>query len=810
MKEKIIQKQNITLPVLPLRGLVVFPKVMLHFDVGRKKSLKAINKAMKKNQKLFLCTQKDVRDNNPSINELYTTGVVAKIVQVLKQPDNMVRVVVEGKKRGKINKITEVDSYLEGEIEIIEEKIEKDNTDTLGLVRAIKGAFEEYIQLTPKMPSDILFKVGLTNNPGELADYIASNILFDFKVKQSILETIDIKERLEKLLSILTNEVFLMEIETKITQRAKEKIDKNQKDYFLREQLRAIQEEIGGPEDPMEESDQYREKIKELKLTEETEKVLLDECDKLEKMPFGNHEGSVIRTYLDTCISLPWNTYSKEELNLDKIRKHLDKNHYGLTKVKELIIEHLAVKKRAPEAKGQIICLVGPPGVGKTSIAHSIAGAINRKSQRIALGGVKDEAEIRGHRKTYVGAMPGRIIDAIKKAETSNPLIVLDEVDKLSSDYKGDPTSALLEVLDAEQNHSFQDHYLNIPYDLSKVMFITTANNYSAIPAPLRDRMEIIELDSYTREEKYNIARKHLVPKQRKNTGLDAKTFKIDKESLYILIDNYTKEAGVRSLERAIAAVIRKSIVDIYDKDLKNINIRATNIEDLLGPKKYVKPTYFINDEVGVANGLAWTSVGGEILPIEVAIMEGKGKIELTGSLGDVMKESAKIAVSYIRSNAIELGIDSNFYKSYDIHIHAPEGAVPKDGPSAGITMVTAIYSALSLKLVKHNVAMTGEITLRGKVLPIGGLKEKSIAAYRAGIKTIIIPKENTRDLVKIDKEVKEKVKFVPVENIKEAFKVSIKDTPIISSNNNMYRAPIITDRDNVSSTNKPQTSATQ
>lgn len=780
MKEETIN--TLQIPVLPLRGLVVFPKMMLHFDVGRKKSINAINKAMDQNQKVFLCTQKDAANNDPSVEDLYSIGVVAKIVQVLKQPDNMVRVVVEGQQRAKIHNFTQIKPYFSAEIQILEEKSPTSaDSQELGLIRAIKGIFEQYVNLTPKMPSDILFKVGLSNEPGELADYIAGNIFLDHRTKQVILETVDITQRLETLLEILTNEVFLLKIENEVTEKAKQKIDQSQREYFLREQMRVIQEEIGDYDDPMAESDEYRTKILDLQLPENVEKVLLNECTKLEKMPYGNHESTVIRTYLDTCIALPWNTYTKEEINIGKIRKHLDKNHYGLKKVKELIIEQLAVKKLAPDAKGQILCLVGPPGVGKTSIAQSIAGAINRKSQRIALGGVKDEAEIRGHRKTYVGSMPGRIISAIKQAESSNPLIILDEVDKLSSDYKGDPTSALLEVLDAEQNHAFQDHYLDVPYDLSKVMFITTANDYSAIPAPLRDRMEVIELDSYTREEKFHIAKKHLLPKQIKNCGLTAKSFKLSNSAIYMLIDSYTREAGVRSLERAIASVIRKSAVKIIDEKLESVKVSDKDIELLMGPKKYIKETTFTKDEIGITNGLAWTAVGGELLPIEVAVMSGTGKIELTGSLGDVMKESAKIAISCIRSHAHSLKIDSDFYKLYDIHIHAPEGAVPKDGPSAGITMATAIYSALSLKPVRHNVAMTGEITLRGKVLPIGGLKEKSMAAYKAGISTVIIPKENVRDLPDIDSAVKEKINFIPVESVNEVFQTAVVDVPVIS-----------------------------
>lgn len=775
------EKNTIDIPVLPLRGLVVFPKMMLHFDVGRKKSIQAINDAMSHDQLIFLCTQKDASNNEPSVEDVFSIGVLAKIVQVLKQPDNMVRVVVEGQKRAKIINFVQTQPYIISEIMQIQESNKPVTARDLALVRSIKSVFERYIELTPKLPSDILFKIGLTNNPGELADYIAGNILLDYRTKQTILEENKVTDRLETLLDILTNEVYLMEIENEINQKAREKIDKSQKEYFLREQMRVIQEELGEDDDPYAEADEYRRKIYKLNIDKSVEDILIKECTKLEKMPFGSHEATVIRTYLDTCIDLPWNKSTKEQIDLIKVEKALDKNHYGLEKVKERIIEQLAVKKLAPDSKGQIICLVGPPGVGKTSIAQSIAKAINRKSQRIALGGVKDEAEIRGHRKTYIGSMPGRIITAIKQAKSNNPLLILDEVDKLSSDFKGDPTSALLEVLDSEQNNTFQDHYLDIPFDLSRVMFITTANDYSAIPAPLRDRMDVIELDSYTREEKFNIAKKHLLPRQVKNCGLSLKSFKITDDALYLLIDCYTKEAGVRSLERTIASLIRKSAKKYANNEIKTIKIKESDVEKMLGPKKFLPDDFSDIDEIGVANGLAWTSVGGEILPIEVAVMNGTGKIELTGSLGDVMQESAKAAITCIRSYAQSLKINSDFYKTYDIHIHAPEGAVPKDGPSAGITMATAVYSALSSKPIKHNVAMTGEITLRGRVLPIGGLKEKSMAAYKAGIKTVIIPKRNISDLEEVDSVVKSAINFVPVDNIKEVLAVAISNIPIIS-----------------------------
>ena len=763
------------IPVLPLRGLVVFPKMMLHFDVARKKSADAIAKAMNDNQLIFLTAQKDASISDPSFDDIYKVGVVTKIVQVLKQPDDITRVVVEGQYRAKIVSTSECEAHLEAVVAPITERKHPNTARDMALVRLLKGTFENYMELTPKLPTDILFKIGLSNNAGELADYVAGNVLLDYPIKQSILETINVSDRLEMLIDALQNEIYILEIEQEILDKSKEKIDQSQREYYLREQLRTIEEELGQDDSPELESQKLRDKVLELKLSDDNEKALLKECSKLEKTPYGSNEAAVIRTYIDTCLELPWNTSTDEKIELNKVRKALDKRHYGLNKVKERIIEQLAVRKLTDKAKGQIICLVGPPGVGKTSIAQSIAEAINRKSERIALGGVKDEAEIRGHRRTYIGSMPGRIINAVKKSKVNNPLIILDEVDKLSNDYKGDPTSALLEVLDAEQNHSFQDHYIDMPFDLSNVMFITTANDYDAIPAPLRDRMEVIELDSYTRQEKFFIAKKHLIPKQLELNGLTKRNFKITDKAVYMLIDSYTREAGVRTLERTIASVMRKSAVKIIDDSVEIIKITDKDIEDLLGPVKYLDDNTGKKDEIGVVNGLAWTSVGGTLLPIECVVMKGSGKIELTGSLGDVMQESAKAAITCVRSKAEMYDIDPEFYKNYDIHIHAPEGAVPKDGPSAGITMATAICSALSCKPVRHDFAMTGEITLRGKVLAIGGLKEKSMAAYKAGIRNVIIPKDNERDISEIDETVKEHINFIPASTIEEVIRLVIK-----------------------------------
>lgn len=763
------------MPVLPLRGLVIFPGMLIHFDVAREKSVNALYSAMGSDQHIFVVAQKDPAIDAPLKDDVFETGVVAKIVQLVKQPENMVRVVIEGQYRAEIKEYNADGEFISAIVEPVKYIKDKTTVMNLALVRSVRNVFEEYLRYMPKMPSDILYKSQNAKNTDDFSDFIAANIQAGFESKQRILATKDVTERLEFILDFLTNEVYLLKIERELTDKARAKIDESQKEYMLREQLQIIKSELGEDE-PDDEIREYEEKIKDLKLPEEVETTLLKECAKLDKTPFMSQEAAVIRTYLDTCLELPWNVYSEDDIDLKRVAESLDKNHYGLKKVKERFLEYLAVKKNAPDMKGQIICLLGPPGVGKTSIAKSVAEAIGKKYARVALGGVRDEAEIRGHRRTYVGSMPGRIINAMKQAGTMNPLIVLDEIDKLASDYKGDPTSALLEVLDSEQNNTFTDHYIDLPFDLSDVMFVTTANDYSTIPAPLRDRMEVIELPSYTLVEKINIAKKHLIPKQLKNCGLNAKDFKFTPKAVEMIINNYTKEAGVRNLERTIASVMRKSVYKKLTEDIEKITISNKDLEELLGPAKYSDSEKSNKDEVGYVNGLAWTSVGGELLPIEIAVMQGTGKIELTGSLGDVMKESAKTAVTCIRSHADELNIDPMFYSTKDIHIHAPEGAVPKDGPSAGITMATALYSALSNKKVRHDVAMTGEITLRGKVLPIGGLNEKSMAAYKNGVKTVIIPKENSRDLAEIDEEVKNNVTFIPVSDIKEVLKIAVLD----------------------------------
>lgn len=770
------KNNSFIVPVLPLRVLVVFPKSLIHFDVGRQKSITAINKAMNGDQLIFLSTQIDATNNDPKLIDVYTTGVVAKIVQVLKQPENLTRIVIEGKFRAKIVNPVYDDNGLMAEIEPLPEPIFETDDNDLALMRSVKKEFEEYMQISPGIPPDIIFKVALCKHTGELADYIASNMVLDYQTKQAVLEILNPTERLTFVLDVIIEENYILKLEDEINRKAKLRIDESQRDFFLREQKRVIEEELGEDDNPSEEAGDYAARIKELKLDEKSEEVLLKECRKLMKMPYGSQEASVIRTYLDTVLDLPWNNSTEDRIVISKIRKVLDKSHFGLKKIKDRIIEQLAVRKLSDKQKGQVICFVGPPGVGKTSIAKSIADAIGRNSQRIALGGVRDEAEIRGHRRTYIGSIPGRIISAVQNAGSNNPVLILDEVDKLASDYKGDPTSALLEVLDIEQNNKFVDHYIDIPFDLSDIIFITTANDLGSIPAPLRDRMEIIEINSYTREEKFHIAKKHLIPKQLELCGFSSKELRFTQKAIYSLIDFYTRESGVRTLERTIASILRKCAVKKLEDGIDDFKIDERAVEELLGNKKYLPDTVNKKDEIGIVNGLAWTSVGGELLPIEVALMDGTGKIELTGSLGNVMKESAKIAINCIRSHADVLGIDSEFYKNKDIHIHAPEGAVPKDGPSAGITMAVAIYSALSSKAVRHDIAMTGEITLRGKVLPIGGLKEKSMAAYKHGISTVIIPKMNEADINEFDPAVRENVKFAAVEDLIDVIMLAVVD----------------------------------
>ena len=760
-------KKAISVPVMPLRGLVIFPGSVLHFDISRNRSIKALMASMQhENQLLFVTAQKDPFNADPKEDDLCSMGVLAKLLQTVRISDDIVRVVLKGTERAKMSACIENKGYLSAVVNVCKSVPSGSDVKNTAMMNVAKDLFDDYTMFNGRIARDIIMTVHEMKDVGILSDYIADNIIRSYEKKQIILETLDEEERMKKVLEMFRYEIDVMSIEEAISERTKEGMDNNQKEYYLREKLRVIREELGETEDMTEELFEYHMKIDDLKTTDENKENLLKELSRLEKMQGNSAEANVIRSYLDTCIELPWGIFTKEKSDIKRIAVHLDKKHYGLKKVKESVIEALAVRKLNPSINGQIICLAGPPGVGKTSIAHSIADATGRKYQRIALGGVHDEAEIRGHRRTYIGAMMGRIMNAIKLAGSANPLILLDEVDKLGNDFRGDPTSALLEVLDGEQNSTFYDHYIDMPFDLSKVMFITTANDYTAIPAPLLDRMDIIHIDSYTREEKFNIAKIHLVSKQLKRHGLTARQFKISDEAIYDIIDSYTRESGVRSLERSISRIMNKVSVKIVSGEQKSVKINIDNIEEYLGSRKYKNDSMNKSDEIGVATGLAWTAVGGETLPVEVAVMVGTGKIELTGSLGDVMKESAHAAYTCVRTMADELSIDHDFYKNKDMHIHVPEGAVPKDGPSAGITIATAITSALTGIPVRKDVAMTGEITIRGRVLPIGGLKEKTMAAYRLGIKTIIIPTENKSDLDEVDDVVKNTVDFVLADNI--------------------------------------------
>ncbi len=768
------------LPAVALRGLVIFPKMYIHFDVGREKSINALKKAMDTDQEIFLVTQKDIGDDDPGYDALYDIGVIANVKQVLKLPgkNGNVRVAVEGLQRARLVRGVEVGAgkHLKAMVfPITTPSVRESDSDyAKALVRHTKNLFAEYADCVPQMPGDIVTGVMENDDPGELADFIAGNILLEYEDRQSVLSTVNPIKRLEQMCVLLSNEEKLLSIEAEINDKVQEQIDKNQREYYLREQMKVISEELGGGVSQEEELDGFRLTISGLNVSDEIKEKLFRECDRLEKYSPQSPEAAVSRNYIETCLSLPWNVFSAENTDIAKSRKILEKDHYGLEKIKKRILEYLAVRSFAPDIKGQIICLVGPPGVGKTSIARSVARATGREYVRISLGGVKDEAEIRGHRKTYIGSMPGRIISAMQQAGTSNPVILLDEVDKLSSDYKGDPTSALLEVLDPEQNSTFRDHYIELPFDLSRVMFITTANVESNIPEPLKDRMEVIELGSYTAEEKFSIAKKHLIPKQLKRHGLKASQLRITDKAIRLIIDGYTREAGVRALEQKIAAICRKAVMKIVEGEVPSVSVKPENVEELLGTRKYKAEAFTGENEVGVVNGLAWTSVGGEMLEVETAVLKGTGKLELTGSLGDVMQESAKAAVSYIRSKADSLPINGSFYKETDIHIHVPEGATPKDGPSAGVTIATSLVSALTGRRVRKDVAMTGEITLRGRVLPIGGLKEKSMAAYRAGIKTVIIPYDNVADLDEVDSCVKDAISFMPVKSVDAVWDIAL------------------------------------
>ncbi|MCC2256377.1 endopeptidase La [Intestinimonas aquisgranensis] len=762
-----------TMPVLALRGLTIFPNMLLHFDVGRGASIKALDEAMAEGLPIFLVAQRDLTVEEPGEKDLYTVGTVSNVKQILRLPGDNVRVMVEGSSRGRLVSLGKTTPFLQGEVEVLPAPEHTRNTPkTEALIRSTYELFERYAELSPRMTGDVLISVLSSEDPGYIADYIAQNIAMRASDKQAILEELQPVRRLTKLAHALSREVSILELEQEVQSKVREQLSDNQRDYVLREQLKVLRQELGESEDGDSEQDEYRARIEKAHLPEEVAKKAEKELSRLAKQPFGSAEATVIRNYLDVLLDLPWNKHTRERTDVAAARKALDADHYGLQKVKERILEFLAVRQLAPELKGQVICLVGPPGVGKTSIAMSVARATGRKLTRISLGGVHDEAEIRGHRKTYVGAMPGRIIDGIRRAGSCNPLLLLDEIDKLASDIHGDPASALLEVLDGEQNSTFRDNFLEVPFDLSEVFFITTANTTDTIPRPLLDRMEVIELSSYTDEEKLQIAKEHLLPKERKRHGLKKSQLKLTDDAIRALITGYTRESGVRVLERRIGALCRKTAMKIVSGDAKQISLTASDLEGFLGPKPYHPDRRETESLVGVVNGLAWTQVGGEMLQVEVNVVPGTGKVELTGNLGDVMKESAKAALSYIRSRAQRLGIDEDFYKIKDIHVHFPEGAVPKDGPSAGITITTAMVSALTNTPVRQDVAMTGEVTLRGRVLPIGGLREKTMAALRNGMKTVLIPADNVGDLEEIDQTVRAALKFIPVEQVDQVLSV--------------------------------------
>ena len=756
--------QIVAMPALALRAITVFPNLLIHFDVGREISIRALEQAMSGSREVFLVTQRELAVEAPTEKHLYRVGTVATVKQILRLPDNNVRVMVEGKSRGRMLQLLTTEPYLTAELELLEEQpTSGENTPrTEALIRQIYSMVEKYTELSDRVSPEVYLKLLASDDPAYIADYAAQNMPLRFEDKQRILEELRPTKRLEKLVRILAREVEIRQVESELEGKVQEQMADNQRDYYMREQLKVIQRELGERDDG-DEIAEYRQRVANAKLPDEVREKLNKEIRHLEKQPYSSAEASVLRSYLDTCLELPWMVKTKERANVAAVSKVLEADHYGLEKVKERILEFVAVKQLSPEIKGQVICLVGPPGVGKTSIAMSVARAMNRKLARISLGGVHDEAEIRGHRKTYVGSMPGRIIAGIRQAGSVNPVLVLDELDKVGSDHRGDPSAALLEVLDVHQNATFRDHYLEMPFDLSEVLFIATANTTDTIPRPLLDRMEVIEIGSYTGEEKVQIAKRHLWPKELKAHGLTRSQVKLSDQALRQIISGYTRESGVRRLERLLDKLCRKSAMKLVREEVKSVSITPENLQDFLGVRRYAQDKSAGQPQVGVVNGLAWTSVGGEILEVEVNVVEGTGKVELTGNLGDVMKESARAALSYIRSRAKQLGLEGTFYKDKDIHVHFPEGAVPKDGPSAGIAITTAMVSALTGVAVRPDVAMTGEVTIRGRVLAIGGLKEKTMAALRNGMSTVIIPQDNVKDLEEIDQLVRESLKFLPV-----------------------------------------------
>ena len=770
------------LPILALRGLAVFPEQTIHFDVGRAKSVLALEAAMKADQNLLLIPQKDLTVDDPKLADLVSVGTVGKIKQVLKTQGDNLRVLVTGLRRARITEMLQTEPYLSGMVESVTETDKSESLRSCALRREAVAAYGQYLEQSEHPAQVIHLRILASDSNGFVSDTIAQNSGIDFSKKIKLLGQLNTAKRLEMAVRFLREETEMLRLEADIQDKTRAAIDQNQKDYFLREQMKTIREELG-EEDEDAEFETYAASIKKLKLDEEVEKKLLKDVERLRKQPFGSSEGAVLRNYLDTVLELPWNVKTKERVDVAAGRKILDHDHFGLEKVKQRILETLAVRQMAPDMPPQILCLVGPPGVGKTSISYSIAHSLNRKLARISLGGVRDEAEIRGHRKTYVGAMPGRIMTALTQAGSSNALLLLDEIDKMGMDNRGDPAAALLEVLDSEQNHAYRDHYLEVPFDLSEVMFITTANTLDTIPRPLLDRMEIIELGSYTDEEKLMIAKNHLIPKQLQKHGLKKSQLRISDEAVRDMIYGYTRESGVRNLERSIAEICRKADMKLVeDEEVKRITVTPSNLEEYLGVRKFSPDRLPCADQVGLVTGLAWTSVGGETLEVEVNVMEGSGKLELTGNLGDVMKESAHAALSYIRSHCEKLEIAPDFYKTKDIHVHFPEGAVPKDGPSAGVTVCTAIVSALTGRTVRRDVAMTGEISIRGRVLPIGGLREKTMAALRHGVHTVLIPKENERDLEEIDQTVRKQLHFVTAEVVDTVLETALNPKPTLEA----------------------------
>lgn len=766
-------KEYIRLPLIPLRGLTIFPNMVLHFDVGREKSVAAIEEAMLNDENIFLASQRDPEIEEPTSDNISKIGTLCKIKQIIKMPGDTMRVLVEGKVRGEIKEYFNNENYFEVSISEVDETLEE-SPEIEAYFNSLKKTLARFLKQAGENTSEFAKEIKLVDNVIEYVDMVSGYLPISEEKKQEILETLDIKKRIEAIIVFIENEIKVVQVQKKLAKKMKKSVDDSQKEFYLREQLKFIQQELGQDDEETKIIKEYEQKLETMRLPKEVKEKASYELKKLKGMNISSSEGSTIQSYLDWVFDLPWGKNTKERLDINRAEEVLNEEHYGLDDVKERILEYLSVKKMSGTLKGPILCLVGPPGVGKTSIARSIAKAINRKYVRMSLGGMRDEAEIRGHRRTYVGAIPGRIVYSLKEAKSMNPLILLDEIDKLSSDYKGNPGDALLEVLDSEQNKTFRDNYMELQIDLSKVLFITTANSLDTIPRPLLDRMEVVEVSGYTYEEKFNIARNHLIPKIFKEYKLNNEVITINDEAIRFVIDGYTRESGVRSLERVISSLIRKSMASILKKNLKGMNIDKAKVEELLGTKRYSFDEKMKEDKIGVVTGMAWTAYGGDTLPVEAMVMSGSGKLQLTGQLGDVMQESAKAAYTYVRANASKYNIEEDFYKTKDIHIHVPEGAVPKDGPSAGVTMVTALVSALSGNKVKCNVAMTGEVTLTGRVLAIGGLKEKSLAAYRMGIDTIIIPKENEKDIEKIPSSVKENLTIITAEEVGEVLKNAI------------------------------------